>query len=119
PVTIYMDGFWEGVKYYNKQKGTNVQVLGWDETNQKGGTFVPGNNPFGDQNAGQSISQNFINQGADVIFPVAGGSGLGAGAAAKKSNGTVSVIWVDTDGCVSAASYCSVFLTSVTKGLSS
>jgi basic membrane protein A len=119
PVTIYMDGYWEGVQYYNQKKGTHVQVLGWDEKNQKGGTFVPGNNPFGDQNGGQSISQNFINQGADVIFPVAGGSGLGAGAAAEKTSGKVSVIWVDTDGCVSAAQYCNVFLTSVTKGLSS
>ena len=40
PVTIYMDGFWEGVQYYNQQKGKNVQVLGWNETNQKGGTFA-------------------------------------------------------------------------------
>jgi basic membrane protein A len=119
PVTIYMDGFWEGVQYYNMQKGKTVQVLGWDEKNQKGGTFVPGSNPFGDQNGGQSISQTFINQGADVIFPVAGGSGLGAGAAAEKSGGKVSVIWVDTDGCVSASQYCNVFLTSVTKGLAS
>jgi basic membrane protein A len=119
PVTIYMDGFWEGVQYYNAQKGTKVQVLGWDEHNQKGGTFVPGDNPFGDENGGQSISQTFINQGADIIFPVAGGSGLGAGAAAEKTNGAVSVIWVDTDGCVSAAQYCNVFLTSVTKGLAS
>ena len=29
------------------------------------------------------------------------------------------MIWVDTDGCVSAPAYCSVFLTSVTKGLTS
>jgi basic membrane protein A len=119
PVTIYMDGFWEGVQYYNQQKGTHVQVLGWSEKNQKGGTFVPGSNPFGDEAGGQSISQTFINQGADVIFPVAGGSGLGSGAAAQASNGKVSVIWVDTDGCVSASQYCSVFLTSVTKGLTS
>ena len=28
PVTIYMDGFWEGVQYYNKTKHTNVKVLG-------------------------------------------------------------------------------------------
>ena len=119
PVTIYMDGFWEGVQYYNSKHNTKVQVLGWDEHNQKGGTFVPGNNPFGDQNGGQSISQTFINQGADIIFPVAGGSGLGAGAAAAKSGGKVSVIWVDTDGCVSAAQYCQYFLTSVTKGLAS
>ena len=40
PVTVYMDGFWEGVQYYNSKNGTNVQVLGWDETNQKGGTFA-------------------------------------------------------------------------------
>ena len=43
--------------------------------------------------------------------------GLGAGAAAQASGGKVSVIWVDTDGCVQRAQYCSVFLTSVTKNL--
>lgn len=119
PVTIYMDGFWEGVQYYNQKNKKNVQVLGWTEKNQKGGTFVNGNNAFGDVNKGKTISQTFIQQGADVIFPVAGGSGLGAGAAAQASNGTASVIWVDTDGCVSAAQYCKYFLTSVEKGLSS
>jgi basic membrane protein A len=118
PVTIYMDGFWEGVQYYNAQNHKNVRVLGWNEKNQSGGTFVPGNNPFGDPNDGKSISQSMINQGADVLFPVAGGSGLGAGAAAAASGGRVSVIWVDTDGCISAAQYCKFFLTSVTKGLS-
>ena len=30
-VTIFMDGFWDGVQYYNKQHHTNVQVLGWSE----------------------------------------------------------------------------------------
>lgn len=114
PVTIYMDGFWEGVQYYNKQKAKNVQVLGWDEKNQKGGTFAQS---FTDQSKGRSISQAFIQQGADIIFPVAGGTGLGSGAAAQASGGKVSVIWVDTDGCVSAQQYCSVFLTSVTKNL--
>jgi basic membrane protein A len=116
PVTIYMDGFWEGVQYYNKQKSKNVQVLGWDENKQKSGTFAQS---FTDQNKGKSISQAFIQQGADIIFPVAGGTGLGAGAAAAGSNGKVSVIWVDTDGCVSAAQDCKYFLASVTKGLTS
>jgi basic membrane protein A len=115
PVTIYMDGFWEGVQYYNKQKSKTVKVLGWDESNQKGGTFAQS---FTDQNQGKQISQTFIQQGADIIFPVAGGTGLGAGAAAQASGGKANVIWVDTDGCVSAAQYCSVFLTSVTKNLS-
>ncbi len=114
PVTIYMDGFWEGVQYYNQQKGKSVKVLGWDEKNQKAGTFAQS---FTDQNKGRSITQSFIQQGADIIFPVAGGTGLGSGAAAAASGGKVSVIWVDTDGCVSAQQYCSVFLTSVVKGL--
>lgn len=117
PVTIYMDGFWEGVQYYNKINHKNVKVIGWNEKNQSGGTFVPGNNPFGDPNDGKSISQAQINQGADVLFPVAGGSGLGAGAAAAASGGKVNVIWVDTDGCESAAQYCKYFISSVTKGL--
>ena len=29
-VTVFMDGFADGVAAYNKAKGTNVQVLGWD-----------------------------------------------------------------------------------------
>jgi len=116
PVTIYMDGFWEGVQYYNKIKNKTVKVLGWNETNQKGGTFAQS---FTDQGKGRSITQSFISAGADIIFPVAGGTGLGSGAAAQASGGKVSVIWVDTDGCVSAPTYCSVFLTSVVKGLAS
>ncbi len=114
PVTIYMDGFWEGVQYYNQKNHKNVQVLGWTEKNQKGGTF---SQSFTDQNKGKQISQTLIGQGADVIFPVAGGAGLGAAAAAQASGGKVSVEWVDTDGCVSVPQYCNVFLTSVTKGL--
>ena len=115
PVTVYMDGFWEGVQYYNQKKGTKVQVLGWDETNQKGGTF---SQSFTDSNVGKSTSDNFVNQGADVIFPVAGGAGAGAAKTAAASHGAVSVIWVDTDGCVSDAGDCAVFLGSVTKGIS-
>jgi basic membrane protein A len=114
PVTIYMDGFWEGVQYYNSQNHKNVQVLGWNEKAPKAGTF---SNSFTDQSKGKQISETEIQQGADIIFPVAGGAGLGAAAAAQGSNGKVSVIWVDTDGCVSASQYCKYFLTSVTKNL--
>ncbi|MFN2519261.1 MAG: BMP family protein [Jatrophihabitantaceae bacterium] len=116
PVTIYMDGFWEGVQYYNKQKSKSVKVLGWDETKQKSGTFAQS---FTDKNKGKAITQTFIQQGADVIFPVAGGTGAGAGAAAQSAGGKVSVMWVDTDGCVSLPEFCKYFLSSVTKGLSS
>ena len=112
-VTIFMDGFAEGVRYYNQQKGKNVQVLGWDDTKQKG--LFTGD--FEDKAKGQNNAQNLITQGADVIFPVAGPSGLGGLQAAKASNGKVNAIWVDTDGCISAEEYCPVLMSSVEKGM--
>ena len=117
-VTIYMDGFWDGVQYYNEKHGTHVQVLGWSEQTQKG-EFT---NSFTDETAGQTITQTFIAEGADIIFPVAGDVGLGAAkavATADQQAGSdkVNMFWVDTDGCVSAPNYCQYFITSVTKGI--
>jgi basic membrane protein A len=115
-VTIYMDGFADGVAYYNTKHGTNVQVLGWNEQTQKG-EFT---GDFTNQTKGQTVTQTFISEGADVIFPVAGNVGLGAAKAvqtADASGGKVNMEWVDVDGCVSAAQYCKYFITSVTKGI--
>ena len=56
-------------------------------------------------------------QGADIIMPVAGQAGLGAGATAEAAGGKLNLIWVDTDGCVSAEQYCDYFISSVTKNL--
>jgi basic membrane protein A and related proteins len=116
-VTIYMDGFWDGVQYYNKQHGTHVQVLGWSEPSQNG-TFA---GSFTNITAGQTITNTFITHGADIIFPVAGAVGLGSAKAvqtADSSGKNIAMFWVDTDGCVSAATYCKYFITSVEKGIS-
>ena len=43
-VTIFMDGFSQGVDYYNKQKHKSVQAIGWDVKKQDG-QFVPQPNP--------------------------------------------------------------------------
>ncbi len=117
-VTIYMDGFWDGVQYYNAKKHKNVKVLGWNEKTQNG-SFT-GN--FTDLTAGQRLTNTFISEGADVIFPVAGNVGLGAAKAVQNADtaaGTqkVNMMWVDTDGCISAAQYCKYFITSVNKGI--
>jgi len=117
-VTIYMDGFADGVAYYNKQHKTNVTVLGWNEQTQKG-EFT---GDFTNQTKGQTVTQTFISEGADIIFPVAGNVGLGAAKAvqnADNAGGNVSMLWVDTDGCVSAAQYCKYMISSVTKGIQS
>ena len=117
-VTIYMDGFWDGVQYYNSKHGTHVQVLGWNEQTQKG-SFT---GDFTNQTKGQTLTQTFISEGADVIFPVAGNVGLGAAKAVQSADQAagstkVTMEWVDVDGCTSAAQYCQYFITSVEKGI--
>ncbi len=117
-VTIYMDGFWDGVQYYNQKHGTHVQVLGWNEQTQKG-SFT---GDFTNQTKGQTLTQTFISEGADIIFPVAGNVGLGAAKAVQDADAAagsqkVNMFWVDVDGCVSAAQYCKYFITSVEKGI--
>lgn len=111
-VTIFMDGFAQGVSHFNQAKGKSVKVLGWDPKNPKGGQFT---NNFGDVAGGKRIASTLAQQGADVVFPVAGPAGLGALQAAKASGGKVNAVWVDTDGCVSAAEFCPVIVTSVQK----
>lgn len=111
-VTIFMDGFAKGVAHYNKLKGTKVQVLGWDPVKQTG-EFI---GDFANTAKALQTSKNFEQAGADIILPVAGGLGAVTAQnsiASKKSM----VIWVDTDGFVSANKYKSVLLTSVMKGL--
>jgi basic membrane protein A and related proteins len=108
-VTIFMEGFRKGIDAYNQENGTNVKLLGW---NGKDGSFTE---DFEDKSKGQTIAQQMIQQGADIIFPVAGPAGLGGLQAAKDNDARA--IWVDTDGCVSAAEYCDILLTSVMKGM--
>jgi basic membrane protein A len=117
-VTIYMDGFWDGVQYYNSKHGTHVQVLGWNEKTGNG-SFT---GDFTNQTKGQQLTQTFIAEGADIIFPVAGNVGLGAAKAVQQADAAagsqkVNMMWVDVDGCVSAAQYCKYFITSVEKGI--
>ena len=63
-----------------------------------------------------------MNQGADIVLPVAGSVGLGSAAAVQQHNAAspnkpVYLIWVDTDGYVSAPQYGSLLITSVMKGI--
>jgi len=122
-VTIYMDGWVAGVRYYNKLNHAHVVALGW--TPAKSRNFAAGGfqgtglftNDFTNQALGKTDAQTLIAEGADVIFPVAGAVGLGAAAAVKQAGSGATMEWVDTDGCISAPQYCSLFLTSVTKGI--
>jgi basic membrane protein A and related proteins len=117
-VTIYMDGFYDGVQYYNSKHNKHVQVLGWNEKTQNG-SFT---GDFTNQTKGQTLTQTFISEGADIIFPVAGNVGLGAAKAVQQADASagsqkVNMMWVDTDGCTSAPQYCKYFITSIQKGI--
>jgi len=116
-VTIFMDGFADGVKYYNEKKNGKVQLLGWDKDKQDG-TFV---GDFESVDKGKVLTQGFLDQGADIVMPVAGPVGSGAGTAiteAKAKGTDAKLIWVDSDGYVTAPEYKSVILTSVEKTMS-
>ncbi len=115
-VTIFMDGFAQGVAHFNEVKGKDVQVIGWNADTQDG-QFVPGNDPFGNIAGGKETANTLIAQGADILFPVAGPAGLGGLQAAQASGGKVNAIWVDTDGCISAPEYCPSIISSVYKGM--
>lgn len=111
-VTIFMDGFADGVAHYNKTKKKNVQVLGWNKKKQDG-QFV---GDFENSTKAKQVSTNLLNSGADVILPVAGPLAEQSAVAAK-ANKKASVIWVDADGVKAAPKYKDVILTSVEKSM--
>jgi basic membrane protein A len=120
-VTIYMDGWVAGVRYFDKVDHKHVVALGWTpKKNRPKGSFDGSGvftGSFTSQAAGRTDAASLISEGADVIFSVAGSVGLGAAAQVKASGHGVTMEWVDTDGCFSAPNYCPLFLTSVTKGI--
>jgi basic membrane protein A len=112
-VNIFMKGFELGIDQYNEDNGTDVQLIGWsNEAND--GLFT---GDFTDQAKGRATTQTLLDQGADIIMPVAGPVGLGTIEAIEASGANAKVIWVDTDGCVSVEESCDLFLTSVMKNM--
>jgi len=111
PVTGYMDGYKQGAEYWGKQNNKPMKVLGWDGNK---GSFA---NSFGDTGAGKTTTEALVQQGADVIFPVAGGAGAGAFDVAQAQNGKVSVIWVDFPGCTYYPDDCKYIPTSALKAI--
>lgn len=112
-VTIFMDGYVDGVAHYNEVHGTDVNVMGWNKETQEGSIV----GTFEDLSKGKAVSDEFYNAGADIVMPVAGPVGGGTLAAAKEGEDRM-VIWVDADGYETNASdpeAQAVILTSVMK----
>ncbi|MBW6472124.1 MAG: BMP family ABC transporter substrate-binding protein [Anaerolineaceae bacterium] len=111
PVKLFMDGFTRGVSYYNRVKGVNVQVIGWNINNPDGGMFV---NSFDNMDLGVEIGNELINQNVDIIFPVAGQVGLGTAMVIKERDAGY-IIGVDSDWVIENPEFAAVILTSVLK----
>jgi basic membrane protein A len=114
PVTIFMDGFYYGVQKYNADNGTDVKVLGWDPKKQKG-LFTEN---FESLDDGRTFAQNLVDEGADIVMPVAGPVGLGSAALASElGTDKLMIIGVDSDQFESDTANAGVYLTSVLKNM--
>ncbi len=116
-VSIFMDGFSRGVTYYNTKHSTTVKVLGWNPDDTTAGSFT---NDFSDQQKGNDTAVSLMDEGADIILPVAGPVGLGAAAAVKARTtaaNPIYIIGVDSDWFLTATDYQDIELTSVMKNM--
>jgi basic membrane protein A len=110
-VTIFMDGFKQGIDYYNETKGAEVELVGWDG---KKGSFTGG---FAADPAAKTTAQNILDQGVDVILPVGGPIYQSAMDAIADSGEEVALIGVDADFYESDPTTQDLVLTSILKGM--
>jgi WD40 repeat protein/basic membrane lipoprotein Med (substrate-binding protein (PBP1-ABC) superfamily) len=110
-VTDFMDGFVLGVRYYNQKNGTNVDVLGWNREKHQG-LFIDG---FCCSSEGRQLTKQLLDQGADIIFPVAGSKVAPGVAYVAKTQSNIYIIGVDTDWFLTEPEYADILLTSVIK----
>ena len=112
PVTDFMDGYVLGVDYYNEQNGTDIQVLGWDLEDQDG--LFTGN--FESTDDGRAFAESLMDEGADVIFPLAGAANIGTASAVSERGGAW-VIGVDSDFAAVLPEFADVIFMSTLKRL--
>lgn len=112
-VSIFMDGYAQGVEYYNTAKGKDVKVLGWDTAAQDG-SFTGG---FEANDGARQIAQGLIDQNVDVLLPVGGPIYQSAAAAIRDSGKEIALIGVDADVFETDPSVGDLLLTSIRKAI--
>lgn len=110
-VTDFMTGYYNGAKYYEAETGTAVTVVGWDPATEQG-DFV---GDFANTAVAQSISEGQLAQGADVLFPVAGGLFTASATAIRDAGGNAVLLGVDKDIALTQPELADITLTSVEK----
>ena len=105
--TRFMDGLYAGIQYYNQQKkpATAVVLIGWNASQAdptKTATLVGGSgaaDTWNNPSKGKQFAQTFLDNGVDIVHPVAGGTGNGT--IETMHNAGKYAIGVDTDQYVS------------------
>jgi len=111
-VTIFMDGFKQGVEYYNEVKGAGVQLVGYQGGDQ--GSFTGG---FEANDTAKQVAAGIIDQGVDVILPVGGPIYQSAMDAIADSGREVALIGADADVFETDPSTQDLVLTSILKNM--
>ncbi|GAA3805428.1 BMP family ABC transporter substrate-binding protein [Nocardioides panacisoli] len=91
-VTIFMDGYKQGVDYYDQENDANVKVVGFEGGDK--GAFTGG---FEANEKATTTAKSILDQDADVIMPVGGPIYQGALTAIKDSGKDIALIGVDAD----------------------
>ncbi|MQW75931.1 BMP family ABC transporter substrate-binding protein [Nocardioides sp. dk4132] len=110
-VTIFMDGFKQGVEYYNKQKNADVKVVGWDG---KTGSFT---GSFESDGKDTNTAKQLLDQNVDVILPVGGPIYEGAITAIQDSGDDVALVGTDSDIVEKDPKTADLALTSIQKAM--
>lgn len=124
-VTRFMDGLYAGIQWYNEKKkpATAVTLIGWDGASADpvaaGGAFVGGSggsDTWGDPGKGEQLAKTLLDQGVDIVHPVAGATGNGSIKAMYEAGKWA--IGVDTDQYLSiGAPTNAALLTSAQKAI--
>ena len=73
-VTIFMKGFQPASSSTTRTTARDVELIGWDNADPDDGLFT---GDFEDQAKGRATTETLLDQGADIIMPVAGPGGPG------------------------------------------
>ncbi|MET1020197.1 MAG: BMP family ABC transporter substrate-binding protein [Microterricola sp.] len=112
-VTVFMDGFSDGISLYNEEHSADVKLIGWDKAAQNG-LFV---GSFDDQNKARAITEGLLDQGVDVLMPVAGTLFQASASVASEREASLPVRGVNGDAFESTPQFREYYLTSVLKNL--
>jgi basic membrane protein A len=105
-VTIFMDGFKQGVDYHNEQKGTDVQV--------RDGGFI---GSFDAGTDSRNAAQGLIDQNVDVLLPVGGPIYQSAAEAIRDSGKDIVLVGTDADLYETDETNADLVLTSILKNM--